>query len=163
MKRLLMVLGAVSMMGFLSLVAGLGFLGTQAISAADQNKTVAIEAIREISQDWTVAGRSNIVTSSLIRVAGSAQGRRAFKVFSRLGSLVTADNISQTHFGMSTQTGTTATIEFTGTFTNGTAKLTVNAQARRCHEDCRLQDNRNPTEEINAARIRVNRGRNPAS
>jgi hypothetical protein len=125
MKRFLMIFGAISMMGFLSLVAALGFLGGNAISAADQNKTAAVEGIREISQDWSVDGRSNIVASSLIQVASSAQGRRAFKIFSRLGSLVSADKISQTHFGMSTDTGTTATVEFNGTFTNGTAKLTV--------------------------------------
>ncbi|MFT5507193.1 MAG: hypothetical protein ACI89J_000257 [Hyphomicrobiaceae bacterium] len=125
MKRIMMIFGAISMMGFLSLVAGLGFLGTQAISTSDQNKTSAIEAVREISQDWTVEGRGEIVSSSLIRVASSAQGRRAFKIFSRLGSLVTTDKVSQTHFGMSTTKGTTATVEFVGTFTNGSAKITV--------------------------------------
>lgn len=125
MKRILMIFGTISMMGFLSLVAGLGFLGANAISTADQNKTAAVESIREISQDWTVAGRSNIVSTNLIRIAASPNGRRAFKIFSRLGSLVSANEISQTNFGMSTETGTTATIEFVGTFTNGTAKLTV--------------------------------------
>ncbi len=125
MKRVLMIFGAISMTGFLALVAGLGFLGSQAISAADQNKTIAVEAIREISQDWSVTDRSKIVATSLIRVAGSAQGRRAFKIFSRLGSLVHATDANQTHFGMSTEKGTTATVEFVGTFTNGSAKLTV--------------------------------------
>ena len=125
MKRLMMVFGAISMMGFLSLVAGLGLLGSQAISAAEQNKKTAVEAIREISQNWSVDGRSKIVSSSLIRIARSPQGSRAFKIFSRLGSLTRADKVSQTHFGMSSKSGTTATIEFIGTFAHGTAKITV--------------------------------------
>jgi hypothetical protein len=125
MKRFLMVFGAISMMGFLSLVAGLGFLGTKAITAAEQNKKTAVEAIREISQNWSVDGRGQIVASSLIRVARSPQGSRAFKIFSRLGSLTRADKVRQTHFGMSSGTGTTATVEFIGTFAHGTSKLTV--------------------------------------
>ncbi|MGI9479006.1 MAG: hypothetical protein ACR2PI_20050 [Hyphomicrobiaceae bacterium] len=125
MKRLLMVIGAISMMGFLSLVAGLGFIGSQAISAADQNKKTAVKAIREISQNWTLAGRENIVASSLIGIAHSPRGRRAFKIFSRLGQLTRADKVSQTQFGMSSGSGTTATVEFVGTFSHGTAKLTV--------------------------------------
>ncbi len=125
MKRLLIIFGAISMMGFLSLVASLGFIGAHAISAADHNKKAAVEAIREISQNWSVEGRDKIVTSSLIRVARSPQGNRAFKIFSRLGSLTRADNVSQTNFGMSNTTGTTATVEFVGTFAHGTAKLTV--------------------------------------
>jgi len=125
MKRFLMVVGAISMMGFLPLVAGLGFIGSQAISSAEQNKKTAVQAIREISQNWSLDGRGKIVAPSLVRIARSPQGSRAFKIFSRLGSLMHADRISQTHFGISSTSGTTATVEFIGTFTHGTAKLTV--------------------------------------
>ena len=123
MKRALMIFGAVALLFTGVITAGLGYLGTKAYLAAEANKTAAIHAVTEISKEWSVIGRYDIVDRSLINVAETPRVEQFMRNIGRLGKLVKIKDAQQVHFGMSTTDGTTAVIEFQGEFTNGTGKV----------------------------------------
>jgi hypothetical protein len=119
------VFGAISLMGIIAVMSGVIVLASKALGSADHNKQTAVTAVREISKDWSLRGRTRLVAPSLVSVAKSPRGAQAFRVFSRLGPMIDAKSVDQTDFGMSTETGTTATITFDGLFANGRAKVIV--------------------------------------
>lgn len=121
MKRILMVLGC----AFIALFAGLGFLGIQALRTAGQNQDTAVAAVRAISKDWSLKTNARYVAPALLRIADNQNVRQAFNHFRKYGPLANAEGASQTNFGMSTTSGTTAVVEFVGHFRNGVAKVTV--------------------------------------
>ncbi len=121
MKRVLMVFGC----AFLALLVGVGLLGFQAVSVAGQNQAAAVAAVQAISKDWSLTANAQHVDPALLRIADKPNVRQAFDQFRKLGPLAKAENASQTNYGMSTTTGTTAVIEFVGHFRNGVAKVTV--------------------------------------
>lgn len=125
MKRFFTAFGAASALVIVSMLIALTVIASKAVIMADQNKLAAVAAVQEISKDWSVDNRDHLVASSLISIAKTPKGNQAFKILSRLGKLVTVDDVAQTNFGMSTETGTTATITFQGMFTNGVAKMVV--------------------------------------
>jgi hypothetical protein len=125
MKRIFTIFGAISMMGIIALMSGVVVLASKALGTADDNKQAAVAAVRQISKNWSVEGHSRIVAPSLVSIAQSPRGARAFRIFGRLGRMIDATTVEQTNFSMSTDTGTMATISFDGTFTNGRAKVIV--------------------------------------
>lgn len=125
MKRFLMALGALALVPILAGVVALGYVGTKAFTSADSNTKIAVSHVRTISKNWSMSNRTDIVDASLARQARTQRVMAFMQNVSRLGQLVTVANAQQTAFHMSSTEGTTAKIEFDGTFTNGTAKIIV--------------------------------------
>lgn len=121
MKRVLMAFG----MMFAAMVLGLAFIAFQAVGASSHNTQTAVSAVKEISTNWRIKQRTNLVDPSLISIADEPDVVRAFGVFERYGALLSATEATQTNYDMSTDTGTTAIVEFLGTFEYGQAKVTV--------------------------------------
>ena len=123
MRRLFLLLGTVGLLFAGIATAGLGFLGTKAYVSSDDNKRAAIAAVRELSKEWSFAGRYDIVDASLVRDAQAPRVARFIRNIGRLGQLVSIRDAEQVSFGMSSTKGTTAVIEFHGEFTNGAGKV----------------------------------------
>lgn len=121
MKRFLMVLGGV----FALMIAGVGLLAVQAYSVSGQNRDAAVTAVQAISKEWSLTQSQEHIDPALLRISDAPDVQRAFAYFQRFGALVKAEAASQTNYSMSTETGTTATVEFVGLFQNGKAKVTV--------------------------------------
>lgn len=123
MKRVLMLLGTITLLFGGIITAGLGFIGGKAYFSATDNKQAAIAAVKEISKDWSFEGRYDVVDASLVRVADTPRIVQFVRNIGRLGQLVATRDAQQVHFGMSNTKGTTAIIEFQGEFTNGVGKV----------------------------------------
>jgi hypothetical protein len=121
MKRFLMILGGL----FVMMIGAIGLLAVQAVSVAGQNQEAAVAAVRSISKDWSLVKSQQHVAPALMRISDAPKVQRAFRYFERFGALVKAEDASQTNYSMSTETGTTAVVQFVGTFQNGKAKVTV--------------------------------------
>ena len=128
MKRFLIGLGAVAALFVMVGAAGMGFVAYKAYASAEQNRLLAVEAVRTLSEDWSPRGKENLMTTSLYDAAHGAEGQAGLKIMSRLGKLVSAEDVSQIYFGMDAGKGTSATITFKGRFSNGTAVVTVRLQ-----------------------------------
>ena len=125
MKRFLMVLGALAVFFFAVVAVGLGYVGYHAYTTADDNKKAAVAAVRILSEDWVPDDKQGILTVSLVRSAQTPNGKIALRQLAQLGKLVDVTKVSQTHFGIDSNEGTTATIEFEAKFTQGQCKVTV--------------------------------------
>lgn len=123
MKRILMAMGAATFVMLAAGIAGLGYIGANAFVAADKNVSTAIASVKQVSKNWAVDGTENVVHAGFIQVLQKPDGMAFLRNMSRLGALKEAKDATQVHFGMSTEKGTEATIEFNGIFTNGTAKI----------------------------------------
>ena len=123
MKRLLIMLGTITMLLVGSGILAIGFIGTKAYVSADDNKRAAIAAVKDISKEWSFVGRYDIVDASLVQDAETPRVARFVQNIGRLGQLVSIRDAQQVHFGMSSSEGTTAIVEFHGIFSNGEGKV----------------------------------------
>ena len=123
MKRFLIALGAIAFLPLMAGVVTLGYVGTKAVTSADSNTKTAVSHVRKLSKDWSMSNRNDIIDASLAKQARSQRVMAFMQTVSPLGELVAASDVRQTGYHMSTTEGTTATVEFNGTFTNGTAKI----------------------------------------
>ena len=117
-----MIFGAIALLFTVIITAGRGHLETKAYLAAEANKTAAITAVTEISKEWPVVGRYDIVDRSLIKIAGTPRVAQFMRKIGCLGKLVKIKDPRKVHFGMWTTDRTTAVIEFRGGFTNCKSK-----------------------------------------
>jgi len=123
MKRILIAVGAATLLVISIAAAGIGFLGTKALMSADSNKDAAVSYMKQISKNWSVDGRHDIVDVSLVRNAQAPRVINFMRRMGRLGELVSAKDVSQIKYHISNTEGTTATIKFRGIFKNGTADV----------------------------------------
>ncbi len=128
MKRFLIAMGALAVLFFTIVGGALGYVGYHAYTTADENKKAGVNAVRILSEDWAPHGKRDVLTASLVQSAQTPNGKAALLQLARLGKLVDARKLSQTGFRMSTDEGTTATIEFEAKFTLGETKVRVKLQ-----------------------------------
>lgn len=125
MTRLLMTLGTIMLGTILVAGSALGFIAFKSLSTAQDNTEIAISGVEVISKNWSLTNRGKIVHPTLLRVSGAENVRYQLQKMGQLGQLTSSTEQEQTSFSMSTETGTTATIQFRGTFENGYATVIV--------------------------------------